>query len=73
MMVKTYQIHISNMRRQGKSQDVAANSPLAPPHLSERLMQTLGEGDGFSPLHTVRGADAGERFWTSLEVKYECV
>lgn len=36
-------------------------------------MQTQGEGDGFFPLPTVSGADAGERFWTSREVKYERV
>lgn len=35
-------------------------------------MQTRGEGDGFFPLPTVSGADAGERFWTSQEVKYDC-
>lgn len=35
-------------------------------------MQTQGEGDGFFPLPTVSGADAGERFWTSREVKYDC-
>ena len=35
-------------------------------------MQTQGEGDGFFPLPTVSGADAGERFWTSQEVKYDC-
>lgn len=44
---------------------------MAVTHLFERLMQTQGEGDGFFPLPTVSGADAGERFWTSREVKYE--
>lgn len=46
--------------------------PMAVTHLSERLKQTQGEGDGFFPLPTVSGADAGERFWTSREVKYDC-
>ena len=68
-----WSIQISNLRGQGESQDVATNSPTAATPLSERLMQTLGEGDGFFPFHTVRGADAGERFWASLSVKYECV
>ncbi len=36
-------------------------------------MQTLGEGDGFFPLHGMRGPDAGERFRASPEVKYECL
>lgn len=65
-------VQISNLKRQGKSQNVATNSPMAVTHLFERLMQTQGEGDGFFSLPTVRGADAGERFWTSQEVKYEC-
>lgn len=46
---------------------------MAVTHLFEKLMQTQGEGDGFFPLPTVSGADAGERFWTSREVKYERV
>lgn len=50
---------------------MATESPMAVTHLFERLMQTQGEGDGFFPLPTVSGADAGERFWTSREVKYE--
>lgn len=45
---------------------------MAVTHRFERLMQTRGEGDGFFPLPTVNGADAGERFWTSQEVKYDC-
>lgn len=43
------------------------------PHLHEKIMQTLGEGDGFFPLHGMRGPDAGERFRASPEVKYECL
>lgn len=65
-------VQMSNLKRQGKAQSVATNSPMAVTHLFERLMQTQGEGDGFFPLPTVSGADAGERFWTSQEVKYEC-
>lgn len=41
------------------------------PHLHEKIMQTLGEGDGFFPLPGMRGPDAGERFRASPEVKYE--
>lgn len=67
-----HRVQISNLERQGKSQDVATNIPMAVTHLFERLMQTQGEGDGFFPLPTVSGADAGERFWTSQEVKYDC-
>lgn len=40
-------------------------------HLHEKIMQTLGEGDGFFSLPAVRGPDARERFQTSQAVKYE--
>lgn len=40
-------------------------------YLHEKIMQTLGEGDGFFSLPAVRGPDARERFRTSQAVKYE--
>lgn len=40
-------------------------------HLHEKIMQTLGGGDGFFSLPAVRGPDARERFRTSQAVKYE--
>lgn len=71
-MLTNQRVQISDLKRQGKAHNVATNSPMAVTHLFERLTQTHGEGDGFFPLPTVSGADAGERFWTSQEVKYEC-
>lgn len=65
-------VQVADLKRQGKAQNVATNSPMAVSHLFERLTQTQGESDGFFPLPTVSGADAGERFWTSQEVKYDC-
>lgn len=65
-------VQVADLKRQGKAQNVATNSPMAVSHLFERLTKTQGESDGFFPLPTVSGADAGERFWTSQEVKYDC-
>lgn len=66
-------VQVADLKRQGKAQNVATNSPMAVSHLFEKLTQTQGESDGFFPLPTVSGADAGERFWTSQEVKYDCL